>query len=234
MGVDADAFLEDLPKPDAEKEGAFLVATADCKGVPLIKKDATKVAAFETAKKRPGNRRMATVTSVYSVDAFIRTPQSIVAALFRDEVILGEPARRPEPQFKNTMAHFPTINTQDDEAVRISGIHEGLAWLSGQVATRQQEHQKLVVLMDGQESLWETAALHWDDELKVEILDFLHVAVYIWEAASLFHDERSALGSWGQTRFTVFKGGSAWAVRQIALGNYSVDASFVPLKGGST
>lgn len=200
MGVDADVFLDDLPKPDAENEGEFLVATADCKGVPLIKKDAAKVAAFETAKKRPGNRRMATVTSVYSVNAFMRTAQSIVAALFRDEMMLGEPAKRPEPQFKNTMAHFPTITTQDDEAVRISGIHEGMAWMSEQVETRRREFQKLIVLMDGQGSLWDTVALHWENEQKVEILDFLHVAGYVWEAAALFHDDRSEKEAFTRTR----------------------------------
>ncbi len=68
MGVDAGEFLDDLPMPSPEKEGELLVASADCKGVPLVNKDAAKVAAFETAKKRPGNRRMASVTSVYSVD----------------------------------------------------------------------------------------------------------------------------------------------------------------------
>jgi hypothetical protein len=68
------------------------VATADCKGVPLIKKDAAHVAAFETAKKRPGNRRIATVTSVYSVDPFARTAQSIIEALFRDENVREKPA----------------------------------------------------------------------------------------------------------------------------------------------
>ena len=200
MGANADAFLDDLPKPDAEKEGEFLVATADCKGVPLVKKDAAKVAAFETAKKRPGNRRMATVTSVYSVNAFEHTAQSIVAALFRDETVLGEPVKRPEPQFKDTMAHFPTISTQDDEDVRISGIHEGVGWLSEQVETRRKAGQKLIVLMDGQKSLWDTVALHWDDEHKVEILDFLHVAVYVWEAAALFHHDRGEKEAFTRTR----------------------------------
>jgi hypothetical protein len=195
VGKDADVFLKNLPKPDAEKEGRILVATADCKGVPLVKKDAAKVAAFETAKKRPGNRRMATVTSVYSVDPFVRTAQSIVEALFRDEVVREKSAKRPTPQFKDTMAHFPSIDTQDDEEVPISGIHEGMAWLASQVKRRRQEGQPLIVLMDGQASLWDTAAIHWSSEEKVEILDILHVAVYLWEAAGLFHhdhDEKSA------------------------------------------
>ena len=85
VGKDAGRYLSDLPTPKRKDEGKILVATADCKGVPLVKKDAAKVAAFETAKKRPGNRRMATVTSVYSVDQFVRSPQSIIEALFRDE-----------------------------------------------------------------------------------------------------------------------------------------------------
>lgn len=200
MGKDAGRYLSDLPTPKRKDEGKILVATADCKGVPLVKKDAAKVAAFETAKKRPGNRRMATVTSVYSVDQFIRSPQSIIEALFRDErdgSASSESKNRPKPKSKNTTAHFPTIVTDDDNEVRISGIHEGMAWLAGQVDTRRGKNQTLVVLMDGQESLWDTAALHWDDENVVEILDFLHVAVYIWEASGLFGLNRA-----GKEKFT--------------------------------
>lgn len=72
LGVAAGEYLGDLPKPDAASEGKLLVATADCKGVPLVKEDCPRVAAFETAKKNPGNRRMATVASVYSVDPHVR------------------------------------------------------------------------------------------------------------------------------------------------------------------
>ena len=200
VGKDAGRYLSDLPTPKRKDEGKILVATADCKGVPLVKKDAAKVAAFETAKKRPGNRRMATVTSVYSVDQFVRSPQSIIEALFRDEQ--GESAsieskNRPKPKSKNTTAHFPTIVTDDDNEIRISGIHEGMAWMAQQVDARRGKNQNLVVLMDGQESLWDTAALHWDDENVVEILDFLHVAVYIWEASGLFGLDRA-----GKEKFT--------------------------------
>lgn len=199
MGVEAGHFLDDLPKPKRKDEGEILVATADCKGVPLVKKDAAKVAAFETAKKRPGNRRMATVTSVYSVDRFIRSPQAIIEALFRDEQNESASSKpdRPKPKSKNTTAHFPTIVSADDSEIRISGIHQGMAWLAQQVDTRRGTKQKLVVLMDGQESLWDTAALHWDDEGVVEILDFLHVAVYIWEASGLFDLDRA-----GKEKFT--------------------------------
>jgi hypothetical protein len=83
MGEQADRFLDRLATPAAAEEGAILVATADGKGVPLVRADAQKVPAFEE-KERPGNRRMTTLGCVYSVDRYVRTPEQIVAALFRD------------------------------------------------------------------------------------------------------------------------------------------------------
>jgi hypothetical protein len=68
MGKAAGEYLDRAPKPEPDREAKFLVVQADGKGVPLVKRDRQRVAAFETAKKRPGNRRMATVTSVYTVD----------------------------------------------------------------------------------------------------------------------------------------------------------------------
>ncbi|TWT50052.1 hypothetical protein CA85_52740 [Allorhodopirellula solitaria] len=193
MGVDAGEFLDQLPQPDPQKEAEFLVATADCKGVPLLKKDAAKVKAFQTAKKRPGNRRMATVTSLYSVDPYHRTAEDLLAALFREQPTevdaSTDSTARPEPKFKHTTAHFPTvaIDGEDDEEIQISGIHQGLGWLSSEVQSRRAKDQKLIVLMDGQEALWDTSAMHFCDEQTVELLDYLHVAVYVWAAAALFH-----------------------------------------------
>jgi len=193
MGVDAGEFLDQLPEPDPQQEAEFLVATADCKGVPLLKTDAAKVKAFQTARKRPGNRRMATVTSLYSVDPYHRTAEDLLAALFREEPIQVDastaPTVRPEPQFKHTTAHFPTVavDGEGDQEIPISGIHQGLGWLASEVQSRRGEDQKLIVLMDGQEALWDTSAMHFCDDHTVEILDFLHVAVYIWAAAALFH-----------------------------------------------
>jgi hypothetical protein len=67
MGKEAAVFLDDLPNPAPESEAQLLVVSADCKGVPLVKEDAAKVAAFETAKKNPGNRRVATVAMAWII-----------------------------------------------------------------------------------------------------------------------------------------------------------------------
>jgi hypothetical protein len=191
MGEQADKFLDELPTPKKRDEGPILVASADCKGVPLIKDDTAKVAAFETAKKQPGNRRMATVTSVYSVAPYERTAEDIVAALFRDTPNLPNVEnKRPKPKFKHTTAHFPTTFQDGEDEIRISGIHEGIAWLAAQVNSRRRADQPLVLLMDGQECLWDVASLHLPKELTVTILDIIHVSTYVWDAASLFHNLR--------------------------------------------
>ncbi len=193
MGQAAGEFLSDLPDPEPDSEGKLLIATADCKGVPLVKQDSQKVAAFEAAKKNPGNRRMATVTSVYSVDPHVRTAEEITAALFRDEPMTEDSPKqdRPVPQNKNTTAHLPEL--ADDGAggeIPISGIHVGIAWIMGQVASRRRSGQVLIALMDGQISLWETMQRHLKFNARtIPILDILHALAYVWEAAGLFEKD---------------------------------------------
>jgi len=195
LGIVAGDYLNRLPDPEPESEAKLLVATADCKGVPLVKEDSAKVAAFETAKKNPGNRRMATVCSVYSVEPHIRTAEEITAALFRDERDESEArVKRPRPQNKNTTAHFPEPQDNGDSSdLAISGIHMGIAWIMGQVAARRRSGQVLLALMDGQESLWQTMMLHFVfGPRTVPILDILHALAYVWAAAKLFTQDDAA------------------------------------------
>lgn len=195
LGKAAGEYLDDLPSPDADSEAKFLVGSADCKGVPLVKEDTTKIAAFETAKKNPGNRRMATVASVYTVDPHIRTAEEITEALFREPSNreTGSEKQRPKPQNKNTTAHFPT--SEDDgvgNAIPISGIHVAMAWIIGQVTQRRRPGQVLIALMDGQESLWDTFGLHVSlSKRTIAVLDILHALAYVWEAAGLFCNDEA-------------------------------------------
>lgn len=195
LGKAAGEFLDDLPEPEEGTEAKLLIATADCKGVPLVKKDAEKVAAFETAKKNPGNRKMATVTSVYSVDPHRRTAEEVTAGLFRDELDgKARQKKRPSPKNKNTTAHFPEIaDDGQGKAISISGIHVGMAWIMAQVLQRRRAGQVLIVLMDGQESLWEAMKRQLSFGAKtVPVLDILHALAYVWEAAGLFENNDTA------------------------------------------
>ena len=61
MGQQAEAYLDALPTPAAEEEGEVLVATADGKGVPLIRENVEAPPVHGPKPSRPGNRRMATL-----------------------------------------------------------------------------------------------------------------------------------------------------------------------------
>jgi len=190
MGGQADAFLDQLPRPAANQEGELLVFTGDGKGVPLVKEDARTLAAFEDRAERPGNRRMAILAGVYSVDRSVRTAEEIVAALFRD----GErPQRgkRPEPRGKHVRACFAkAYDTDTDQPTLVPGAFEAFGWANNQVAQRRRPNQLLIRLMDGQKSLWDVADVCLESvpaTQTVDILDILHVSQYVWRAAGTFH-----------------------------------------------
>jgi len=190
MGDQAAEFLDQLPRPPANKEGELLVATGDGKGVPLVNEDARSLAAFEDRPGRPGNRRMAIVAGVYSVDRYVRAPEEIVAALFRD----GErpqKSQRPVPQFKHLRACFTkAYDTHTDQPTIVPGAFEVFCWVDSQVAQRRRPNQLLIRLMDGQKSLWHVADACLESVPSthtVDILDILHVSQYVWRAAGAFY-----------------------------------------------
>jgi hypothetical protein len=188
MGEQAEGFLDRLPTPPAQEEGELLVFTADGKGVPLVKADAQRVPAFDKAE-RPGNRRMATLAAVYTIDRYVRTPEQIVAALFRDESG-PRPKHRPQPRFKHLTARFTRMREDPDgERWESNGTIEAFCWANEQIAARRRPGQKVLRLMDGQASLWEAAevCLELPAEEMIDILDILHVSSYVWRAAKVFY-----------------------------------------------
>jgi hypothetical protein len=194
MGAEAAEFMDALEPPPAEEEGELLVFTADGKGVPMVQADADRLRTFEERPARPGNRRMATLAGVYSVDRHVRTPEEIVAALFRD--VREEPrsaSPRPEPQHKRIVARFPQVFEDVDEMLSISGPITAISWAAREVDQRRRPGQPLVCLMDGQPSLWNAADVCLEGvpgAERIEILDVVHVASYVWRAAKVFHAHR--------------------------------------------
>ncbi len=199
IGNQAEPFLDSLPAPPTEEEGELLVATADGKGVPLIREQAESPPPVHGPKRvRPNNRRMATVASVYSVDRYHRTADDVMAALFRDErPSSASTASRPSPCHKRMTACFPTVEdegTEDELAVR--GDVNAWSWVTTQIETRRQPGQVLIRLCDGQPSLWASSDVCLgldvkqenapDDVSVVDILDIIHVAGYVWSVARAF------------------------------------------------
>jgi len=187
MAKAVEAFWAQRPVPPAEQEGKLLVCTADGKGVPLRGTATTPEGAAppSTGGRRPGTKKMALLGAVYSVDPFIRTPEEVLAALFRDAPRAPPPAR-PSPCFKHVRAALQR-DELDSTAPQVDTI---FGWMAAQVRQRHGEGESpVVLLMDGQDALWRAGREHLPDALAdvTEILDLLHATSYLWEAAHLFH-----------------------------------------------
>jgi Uncharacterised protein family (UPF0236) len=182
MARDATTFMLNRPQPD--QEGAVVVASADQKGIVLRRSaDDPPPKAPRTKGDKASQKRMATVATVYTVDRYRRTPEEVVAALFRDAP--APAGGRPRPHAKEVWASLP----RDDEPG--SGTAAAFAWMVGELFLRGRAADKpLVFLSDGQEALWE-ARRAWLPGRAVNILDLLHVTPRLWQAAHAFHPEGS-------------------------------------------
>lgn len=191
-------FFESRPVPKASDEGELMVITADGKGVPMVVKPSRDLLPFEDPLERPGNRKMATLGSVYTVDRYVRTPEQFVAALFRENTSGHEadatPHPRPIPYGKQVRAEFTTRDREQE--MLIPGPYPIMNWLSEQARKRDRKGRRpLIRLLDGQESLRDVGDMFLDasqSERLVDILDIIHVGGYIWQAAHVFHPHGSA------------------------------------------
>jgi hypothetical protein len=195
LGEQAEQFLDTLPAPPPDEEGELLVATADGKGVPLIREQVDTAPVHGRKPPRPNNRRMATLACVYSVDPYIRTAEDIIAALFRDhrtEESSQEAAPRPRPCHKRMTACFSELaDAGTENELRMRGDIRAWTWAAEQIETRRRDGQVLIRLCDGQPSLWDTSDICLgldvedspDAQEVVDILDIIHVSGYVWLAA---------------------------------------------------
>ena len=223
VGEQAHDYLDELPTPPVEEEGELLVATADGKGVPLIRDNVETPPVHGPKPSRPGNRRMATLACVYSVDAYVRTAEGVLAALFRDDRARDDTAR-PRPCHKRITACFPTVEEAGSEdELSIRGDIRAWTWAAEQVRQRRQDGQVLVRLCDGQESLWKVADIclgleEKDDSQRrlenvVDILDVIHVSGYVWSAGrALYGKSESSVESFVRDRLLRILQGEAQGV----------------------
>ena len=227
VGEQARDYLDALPKPPVEEEGELLVATADGKGVPLIREHTQAPPVHGPKPPRPGNRRMATLACVYSVDLYVRTAEDVVAALFRDERE-RDTAARPRPCHKRMTACFSTVEeVGSEDELPIRGDIQAWTWAAEQISQRRAEGQVLVRLCDGQESLWRIAdiCLGLDDkddrekrsEKVVDVLDVIHVSGYVWSAGrALYGKDESSVESFVRNRLLrILQGEAARVIRGI-------------------
>ena len=191
LSTGVEPFWATVPAPSATDEGELLIATADGKGV-IMRTEEQIAAAVKAAQQqgRPGNRKMALISSVYSVDAYIRTPEQVLSALFRDAAHSAYDAPRPAPQNKRVRGAL----LRDDNDTTVPQSEALFSWMAGEVRQRSLPDKKpLVLIMDGQSSLWDSGTKHLPpDEFTVtEILDLIHVTQYVWKASHVFYAKGS-------------------------------------------
>jgi hypothetical protein len=183
---DVEVFQGQLPVPEATAEGPLLVVTADCKGVPLVRKalppeEATDTPLPALANRRRGKgekankKKMAAVGAVYTIEPFVRTADDVIDEVMRKEA----GARRPRPQNKRVRAEL------------LVGKVALFLWLADEVIRRDPRGRKPVIfLSDGEQALHDRQG-EYLPEGTICILDLFHVLERLWKVAWCLFDEKA-------------------------------------------
>jgi hypothetical protein len=188
----AEVYFDEQEPVDPTTEEEILVATSDCKGVPMRHVDAPRPKCCDDVPRpkrkrlkkgeKNGQKRMACVGGVYSVAPFYRTADDVLNEILRNE----SQKQRPKP--KNKRLRAVLTRTVDGQEVNAKDVV--FDWLADEVRGRDLTNRRTVVaIMDGETKLREL------QELKVGravgILDIWHVTEYLWKLAYCFHREGS-------------------------------------------
>jgi hypothetical protein len=178
VAVDVSPFRQQQPLPEPEEEAAFLVATVDCKGVPLTREKGapSKLGKRRTKGEKKTQKKMACVGAAYSIDPFERTPEQILDEVQRKAAA----ANRPIPYHKRVQAEL-----LDDKASLFASLAE-------QIHQRQTDDPKPVLFLSDGERALRTLQQRYLPEA-IGILDLWHVMEYLWKGAYVFHAEGSTM-----------------------------------------
>lgn len=188
----AEVYFDQQERIDPTTEAEILVATSDCKGVPMRHIDAPRTKRCDDVPRpkrqrlkkgeKNGQKRMACVGGVYSVAPFRRTADDVLNEILRKE----KQKQRPKPQNKRLRA----VLTRQVDGKEVNAKDVVFDWLAKEVRQRDpQECRTVVAIMDGETKLRDL------QELKIGraigILDIWHVTEYLWKLAYCFHSEGS-------------------------------------------
>ena len=202
--------------PEGLDRSKFLVITTDGKGVAVVEKDLREETRKAAQKRREKHektdpvpetkvpkiyrRRTAQVCAVYTVAPFCRKPGDIIREM-RHLQPVEPPPSRPKPEAKRVWASVekdaePTIRQAFDEALLRDPKRE-LTWLG--VVDGALEQMRIIRRL--QKRLGVKPVL---------ILDFIHVAGYVWKASYAFNARGSeAAREWVDERLLAILEGKA-------------------------
>ena len=191
--VDFEAFYDERIAPRPTSPESLLVLSSDGKGIVVRVEDLRPATRQARLAKKPRlktrltkgekkyRKRMAMVTTVYTVAPHVRSADDILADLTHASP--PEKRRRPHAEQKRTWA---TIEKES---------HEAITRLFDEAERRDPQHRlRWVVVVDGnkdQLGLIQAEAARRGVSLTI-IVDFIHVLQYLWAASTAFHDEGAA------------------------------------------
>jgi len=192
-GPVVEPFRQSLPVPPPAEEGELLIQTADGKGIPMRRPADAPPVRDHDRKRGPkkDRKRKAILGAVYSIDRYVRTPEQVLEALFRQPGQERPANERPRPAHKRVCARLNDY--VDEQGVAHHGIVDVYWWMAEQLRDRDPGGCREVVnLFDGEEQLWEAAAAFQPIErTRTDVLDLLHVTPRLWQVARLFHEPDS-------------------------------------------
>jgi hypothetical protein len=167
---DVAAFYNQPPAaPAPTLLGTIVVAQADGKGVPIVQPQAATTPLRLGKGQKRTKKKEAIVTALYTIAAYVRTPQDVLAALLH-EPAQQKHAERPRPLGKELRA------TLEGKAVAVSTLAQ-------RAALREGPHVRdRVALTDGAEALQEQMLAQLSGYTLV--LDIIHATEYLWDAAN--------------------------------------------------
>jgi len=154
------------------EEGPLLVAQADGKGVPMVRRETAPTKARLSKGDKKTRKKEAIATAVYTIAPYHRTPQDVVNALFKKGTVCP---KRPAPCHKQVFASL------DGKDLALKRLAEWVKRREGpQVRPR-------VALTDGAEALQR----HMQAKLPgfTLVLDIIHVDEPLWQAGTALYGE---------------------------------------------
>jgi len=195
---DVQSFYREENSVDPETEGEVLLATSDCKGVPMVPAERSEPPKGEVkirrgrGDKRKGLRCDAVVTSDYSFTPKARDAQSVIDGLMS---VNGQKAKSNRGAKRETQERDRQPKNKCLSA-SMHGKKTAFADLADRILRRDPEQKKpIFALFDGERALEkqfkeEMKQRNWNDRVVGYGLDIVHAMEYLWEAGTALHGEK--------------------------------------------
>ncbi len=188
-------FYQQAPSPVIDEEAIILVVQADGKGVPVLRGETAISKARLSKGEKPGRKKEAIVTAVYTLRPHVRTPENVVASLFKQHGSQQHGSQQEEMLDRNESSNKTSNKTSQRGPqekrywATLEGKQAAMEFTQQQVSKRDGLHVKhKLALTDGSEALQERVRENLPGHRL--ILDFIHADEYLWKAGNALFGEK--------------------------------------------